>query len=452
MTDSSPARLEIVYKPIEELVPFDRNSRTHTDEQIAQLVASMNEWDWTNPILVQGDGVTVIAGHARLLAAKAKGMAEVPTIPLAHLTEEQARAYVIADNQLALNAGWDEGVLKAELTALREAGYPIDLVGFSDDQLATLMAPRGEEGHTDPDDAPPAPANPVSKLGDVWALGSHRLVCGDATVPEYVDRALNGVKPNLMVTDPPYGVEYDPSHRVRSGLAKRGQVAEGKVMNDDRADWREAWALFPGAVAYVWHAGTKAHIVADSLAAVGFGIRMQIVWVKNRFAISRGHYHVQHEPCFDAAREEDMAHETGQYAVRSGDSANWKGDRKQSSVWFISHRSNDTGHGTQKPVECMERPIRNNSSPGQAVYEPFCGSGTTLIACQRTGRVCHALELDPAYVDVIVQRWQDYTRQEAVLEDTGQTFGEVAGDRQVSAPPTTDDIVDAGLAEGEVEL
>jgi len=429
MTDSSASpRLEVIYRPIGDVHPYGLNARTHSDEQIAQVVESIREYGWTNPILVQDD-LTIVAGHARLEAAKRIGLEEVPTIMLGDLTEEQVRAYVLADNKLAENAGWDEEVLAGELWALKDAGFDLGLTGFSQEELSSLLAHAGQEGHTDPDETPPLGPDAISRMGDCWLLGPHRLVCGDATVPEFVDRCLGGARPPLMVTDPPYGVNYDPSHRVRSGLAKKGQVAEGKVMNDDRADWREAWELFPGAVAYVWHAGTMAHIVAESLAATGFQIRSQIVWVKNRFAISRGHYHVQHEPCFDAARESEYGHETAQYVVRAGESGGWGGDRKQSTVWFIAHRANDTGHGTQKPVECMERPIRNNSSLGQAVYEPFCGSSTTIIASQRTGRVCLALELDPRYVDLIVRRWQNYTRQEAVLESSGKPFASVASER-----------------------
>lgn len=468
-TTKNARRLKIVYRPIDALKPYDKNSRTHTDEQIDQLVASMDEWDWTNPILVTPDD-RIIAGHARHQAARRKGFTEVPTIPIDDLTEEQIRAYVIADNKLAENAGWDMDLLASEVQALNAEGYELGLMGFDQGELTRLLATNLEEGLTDPDDCPDAdPERIVSMLGDVWVMGNHRLVNGDCTSKEVVDLALNGVVPNLMVTDPPYGVNYNPSWRKDSGLAKNGQIAEGKVMNDDRADWREAWELFPGLVAYVWHAGTKAHIVAESLEAMGLEIRSQIVWVKNRFAISRGHYHVQHEPAFEARRDEDneYAHETAQYAVRKGNSASWDGGRKQSTVWFIEHKKNDTGHGTQKPVECMERPIRNNSSPGQAVYEPFNGSGTTLIACQKTGRSCIAIELDPVYCDMTVRRWQDYSGRDAVLEATGQSFTEVMAERisagdldsaPDSAPdsdldsapveePTAEDLEDAGLAE-----
>lgn len=227
-------------------------------------------------------------------------------------------------------------------------------------------------------------------------------MCGDATGAEDVAKALNGVSPHLMVTDPPYGVDYDPAWRNRAGVASTTRT--GKVSNDDRADWRDAWALFPGDVAYVWHGALHAAAVAESLEAFGFSIRSQIIWSKDRLVLSRGDYHWQHEPCW--------------YAVRKTGTGHWSGDRKQTTVWNIANRDQDaaTVHGTQKPVECMRRPIENNSNPGQAVYEPFSGSGTTLIAAEMTGRACHAIELDPRYVDVAVERWQNFTGGRAVKE------------------------------------
>lgn len=222
-----------------------------------------------------------------------------------------------------------------------------------------------------------------------------------------------------MVTDPPYGVEYDPDWRNRT-LSKGkpiGARATGKVLNDDNADWREVWALFPGDVGYVWHAGSRGHIVAESLMAGDFEVRAQIIWAKNSHNISRGHYHPQHEPCF--------------YAVRKGKTGHWGGDRSQTTLWKINKETCDTGHGTQKPVECMRRPIENNSSPGQAIYEPFSGSGTTIIAAETTGRKCFAIELNPAYVDVAVKRWQNFTGQQATLEGDGRTFQEIAKERGI---------------------
>ena len=241
-------------------------------------------------------------------------------------------------------------------------------------------------------------------------------MCGDSTDAGTVSNALNGVVPHLMVTDPPYGVEYDPAWRNRAGLGNTQRV--GKVENDDRADWREAWALFPGEVAYVWHGALHAAKVAESLEASGFQIRAQIIWAKDRLVMGRGHYHWQHEPCW--------------YGVRG--TGHWAGDRKQTTLWQIASKGQDadTVHGTQKPVECMRRPIENNSSPGQAIYEPFSGSGTTTIAAETTGRACHAIELNPAYVDVAIMRWQAFTGQRAHLEDGG-TFEEVRAARAVAA-------------------
>lgn len=424
--------LRIVYRAAEALTPYAGNARTHSAEQIAQIARSIQEFGWTNPILVDGDG-GVIAGHGRLLAAQELGIEKVPTIAVTGLTDAQKRALVIADNKLALNAGWDERVLAAELAEIATSDFDISLLGFSELEIRALTSPGG--GLTDPDDAPALTEHAVSELGDVWLLGRHRIVCGDCTDAEVVAAACNGVEPHLMVTDPPYGVKYDPKWRQEAGVGSAG-AATGMVLNDDRADWREAWELFPGSVAYVWHGGLHAGVVAQSLAACKFQIRAQIVWVKTRPALSRGHYHWQHEPALYGVRDgEDDGwrfiheHEVSTYAVLDGSTASWAGGRKQSTVWFIEHLKSDTGHGTQKPVECMKRPIENNSSPGQAVYEPFSGSGTTIIACEITGRCCHAIELNPAYVDMAVKRWQAFTGQQATLEGDGRTFEEIAAER-----------------------
>lgn len=419
--------------PLADLVPYARNSRTHSDAQIAQIQASMREWGWTVPVLIDEAG-GIIAGHGRVLAGLKNGYTEAPCMRAIGWSESKKRAYVIADNKLALNAGWDDDMLQAELQALAADDFAMGLLGFGDDELAELLAEK-TAGLTDPDDAPPLPEQPVAVAGDVWILGKHRLVCGDSTKADDVAKALGGVEPHLMVTDPPYGVSYDPAWRKDVG-AGSADTATGKVLNDDRADWREAWALFPGAVAYVWHGGLHAGVVADSLAACKFAIRAQIVWVKTRPALSRGHYRWQHEPALYGVKDgaEDQwrfvpEHELTAYAVKKGMTGEWRGDRKQSTVWFIEHIKNDTGHGTQKPVECMKRPIENNSSPGQAVYEPFNGSGTTLIACEMTGRSCHAIELNPGYVDVTIKRWQAFTGQAARLEGDDRTFDAIAAER-----------------------
>lgn len=391
------------------LVPYARNARTHSDAQVAQLAASIREFGFTNPILVDGER-GIIAGHGRLLAARKLGLAEVPVIELSHLTPAQRRAYVLADNKLALNAGWDDDLLRLELADLRSEGFDLGLTGFGLDEIGDLLADN-TTGLTDPDQVPEVPAEPVSRAGDVWLLGRHRLACGDSTDAATVERLLAGVRPHLMVTDPPYGVEYDPAWR-NAALAGSNTARTGKVLNDHRADWREAWSLFPGDVAYVWHGALHATTVAESLVACGFDIRAQIVWAKDRLVLGRGHYHWQHEPCW--------------YAVRG--TGHWMGDRKQTTLWQIASTGQDTEtvHGTQKPVECMRRPIENNSSPGQAVYEPFSGSGTTLIAAEMTGRACYAVELSPAYVDVAVLRWQAFAGQAVLLSGDGRSFAEIA--------------------------
>jgi DNA modification methylase len=400
---------------LERLIPFARNARTHSARQIDQIAASIREWGWTNPVLVDEHG-TIIAGHGRFEAARKLGLSEVPVMVARGWSEAKTRAYVIADNQLALNAGWNEEMLAAELTDLRDLAFDLDLVGFDAKELSRLLTPDGSvEGE---DDTPSLPEVPTSRPGDLWLLGPHRLLCGDATDRGAVMRLLGEVRPHLMVTDPPYGVEYDPAWRndVASSQTRR----TGKVLNDDRADWREAWALFPGDVAYIWHGALHAGTVADSLVASGFDIRSQIIWTKERLVLSRGHYHWQHEPCW--------------YAVRSSASGTWSGDRKQTTVWPISSKAQDaeTVHGTQKPVECMRRPMLNNSSIGQAVYEPFMGSGTTLIAAETCQRICMGIELDPAYVDVAVQRWQHLTGGQAILDGGGADFDAIAAARVAS--------------------
>jgi DNA modification methylase len=404
--------LMIDYRSVADLVPYARNARTHSEAQVARLAGSIREYGFTNPVLVDGAN-GIIAGHGRVMAARQLGLARVPVIELAHLTEAQRRAYILADNRLAEQAGWDRDLLAIEVADLAALGVDLDGIGFDAGEIDDLM--RRREGEAREDEVPEPPSVPVSRPGDLWCLGPHRLLCGDATSAADVARLLAGVRPHLMVTDPPYGVEYDPDWRNRAGLSVTRRT--GKVKNDDRADWREAWALFPGDVAYVWHGALHATTVADSLIASGFDIRAQIVWAKERLVLSRGDYHWQHEPCW--------------YAVRQKGRGHWSGDRKQTTLWSIASRDQDasTVHGTQKPVECMRRPILNNSAPGQAVYEPFCGSGTTLIAAEATGRVGYAMELDPAYVDVAVARWQAYTGGVATRADDGRSFADLSADR-----------------------
>ncbi|MFL1464352.1 site-specific DNA-methyltransferase [Roseococcus sp. DSY-14] len=407
--------------PLASLIPYAENARTHSSDQVAQIAASIAEFGFVNPVLVDAAGV-LVAGHGRVMAAKRLDMAAVPAIRLAHLTEAQARALRLADNQIALNSGWDEALLAAEIARIRdEAIVDLDVLGFSGDALeqllASLDASRDEvAAQGDPDEpAPEPPANPVTRPGDLWRIGRHRLLCGDATSSADVTRLLAGAQPHLMVTDPPYGVNYDPSWRNDAGVSTT--IRTGKVANDDRADWRAAWALFPGDVAYIWHAGVHARTVIESLEAAGFIVRSQIVWAKPRLVLGRGDYHWQHEPCL--------------YAVRKGATGHWQGARDQTTLWSIGAGPEDlaTVHGTQKPVECMRRPMLNNSEAGDAIYEPFCGSGTAIIAAETSGRVCLAMEIDPAYCDVTLQRWEAMTGETATLDGEDRSFADVSAAR-----------------------
>lgn len=695
--------MDVFDLPLEQIIPYARNPRNNA-EAVATVAASIQEFGWRQPIVVDEDRV-VLAGHTRLEAARKLGFKSAPVHIAKGLTANQARAFRIMDNRSGENAEWDNDLLNLELADLLEANFDLSLTGFTDDELNALVTSLedGSDPQSDEDDVPEAPEDPISRPGDLWILGHHRLLCGDSTVVTDVDRVLGAVKPLLMVTDPPYGVDYDPGWRNETGAAKTKRT--GKVLNDDRADWRDAWALFPGDVAYVWHGALHAATVAESLQDCGFTIRSQIIWAKERLVLSRGDYHWQHEPCQpagtlvqkviergagsqpaligevpietlqvgdfvvsynpyesvvrrrgrqitrfgerqfdgfmhaisaagrvtratpehrfsvrlnpnasdkqvvylmrrgdwwrvgrvglfnsrgfglatrladnmgeeawivsvhdsvveaqcaeqvlsckygiptthwevdawtknpDRVRSQEMIagiyaslnlsalnaratqllrdHRlerdypfiasgeklnfsrratrlvrscnvfakimqlpmptvgedftwvtvTGNdatpfsgsvysmdverdqhyvadglvthncwYAVKKTGKGHWAGDRKQTTLWHIANKDQDekTVHGTQKPVECMRRPILNNSSPGQVVYEPFMGSGTTLIAAESTGRVCYGIELNPAYVDVAVERWQKFTGQEAVLESSGERFNSLKNSR-----------------------
>lgn len=441
---NSLPRLAIEYVPVDEFVAYARNAKKHPPSQIAKLRAIIRAVGFRNPMLwarVAG-GRLIIAGHGRLIAAKAEGLAEVPAIDCSDLAPAQIRTLRLADNRISEDGEWDDDLLAAEVAELEELEDGLaQLAGFTDKEVEKLLAEAeaaasggaaGNVGLTDPDAAPELPERPVSTRGDVWLCGKHRIACGDCTDAELVGALLAGTKPLLMVTDPPYGVEYDPAWRARPESAPRRRdgsiaaaVAIGAVQNDDRADWTAAWQLFPGDVAYVWCASLYSPEVALSLAAVGFERRAQIIWRKAHFAISRGHYHWQHEPCW--------------YVVRKGGTGHWSGDRKQTTVWDITSlvgytsqtEGSDarTGHGTQKPVECMRRPILNNSKPGDLVYDPFLGSGSTLVAAEMTGRVCLGCELNPAYCDMIVRRWQEFTGRAAMLEGDSRSFEATGAER-----------------------
>lgn len=394
-----PARVST----IRDLTADTKNARRHSARNLEAIATSLRKVGTGRSIVIDERNV-VLAGNGTIKAAAEVGIDKVRVIDAqadeiiavrrSGLSKQQKAELAVWDNRTAEMASWDAPALQA----LEAEGLDLSEL-FTDPELRAIgiEQPIGG-GRTDPD-AVPALRRTGIKPGQIFALGRHRLACGDATNPASVAALLHGVKPLLMVTDPPYGVKYDPAWRARAGINQSTKKL-GAVPNDDRADWREAWALFPGDVAYVWHAALFAAVVQASLEACDFTARSQIVWRKDRFALSRGHYHWQHEPCW--------------YAVRASATGHWHGDRKQSTVWDIPARDDaGGGHGTQKPVECMRRPIVNNSSPGQAVYEPFSGSGTTIVAAEQTGRSCLAMELDPVYVQQAIDRWEEFTGQKA---------------------------------------
>ena len=406
------------------LKPHPRNPHVHPEEQISAMAAGIKEFGIYKVSVLVDEKDTILAGHGMILACKRAGVEEIPVAVARGWSEEKKLAVVEADNRFAELSAWNEQLRIENLQQLQAWGFPLELTGWAAEPLADFLH-KGTVYPKDPEEAPPVPHKPVSRRGDVWVLGTlHRLLCGDATSESDVAKCLAGKKPHLMVTDPPYGVEYNAGWRndaaqagyTSMGRGPPGGRAVGKVENDNRADWREAWALFPGAVVYVWHAPTKVGVVAQSLEATKFVIRAQIIWGKNNIVVSRGDYHPQHESLF--------------YAVRKGATGHWAGDRKQTTLWNIDKpMKSETGHSTQKPIECMKRPIENNSCSGDAVYDPFVGSGTTIIACEMTRRRALAIEVEPGYVDVAVQRWQEFTGKKAVLEATGRTFDQTRAER-----------------------
>lgn len=383
---------------IDSLSSDPANLRKHSARNLDAIAASLRRFGQQKPIVVNAQNV-VLAGNGTLTAARAIGWKEIKIVR-SELAGTQATAFGIADNRSAELAEWDDNLADV-LASLKAEDFPLSDIGFDEADLKELVKePEPSDTDAEPqiDKAEELRAKWGVEAGQIWQLGDHKIACGDSTSAEVVARLLGDEKPHLMVTDPPYGVEYDASWRQKAGLAGLG-TATGKVLNDDKTDWREAWALFPGDVAYIWHSHLQAADMVRSFEQLGFVFRSQIIWAKSSASIGRGDYHWQHEPCL--------------YMVRKTGTGHYNGDRTQSTLWEIDKpRKSETGHSTQKPIECMERPIRNNSKPGDLVYEPFSGSGTTIIACERTQRKCRAIELNPAYVAIAIQRWVDATGKE----------------------------------------
>jgi DNA modification methylase len=414
--------------PTEKLVPYARNARTHSEEQVAQIAASIVEFGFTNPILAGSDGV-IVAGHGRLAAAQKLGLDTVPVVVLDHLTPTQRRALIIADNRIAENAGWDDAMLRIELQSLQEDGFNLDITGFDADALAEIMA--GEEttvdGQTDDDAVPEVSVTPISRPGDVWELGNHRLVCGDATDPKSYELLMADAKADMIVTDPPYNVDYANSAKDKM----RGK--DRPILNDNLGDGFYDFllaAMTPmlsrcsGAV-YVAMSSSELDTLQSAFRAAGGKWSTFIIWAKNTFTLGRADYQRQYEPIL--------------YGWPEGKNRHWCGDRDQGDVWNIKKPQKNDLHPTMKPVELVERAIRNSSRPGDIVLDPFGGSGTTLIAAEKTGRIGWLIELDPKYVDVIVRRWQDWTGQEAYREADAVKFHDLAAAAGMATPADTEE-------------
>lgn len=403
--------------PTTKLVPYARNARTHSDAQVAQIAASIAEFGFTNPILAGGDGV-IVAGHGRLAAAQKLGIASVPVVVLDHLTPTQRRALVIADNRIAENAGWDDAMLQVELAALQDDDFDLTLTGFDADALADLLAgdETKTEGQTDDDAAPEVPETPVSRPGDVWLLGQHRVLCGDATDAGSYAALLGVERADMVFTDPPYNVNYANSAKDKMRGKNRA------ILNDNLGEGfydflvaalTPTLAHCPGGI-YVAMSSSELDTLQSAFRAAGGHWSTFIIWAKNTFTLGRADYQRQYEPIL--------------YGWPEGGERHWCGDRNQGDVWQIKKPVKNDLHPTMKPVELVERAIRNSSRPGDVVLDPFGGSGSTLIAAEKSNRQARLIELDPKYVDVIVRRWQDYTGAQATRQLDGVAFDALASE------------------------
>lgn len=395
---------------IDKLIPYARNARTHSDEQVAQIAASIKEWGWTTPVLVDEDG-GIIAGHGRTLAAQKLKMTEVPVMVAKGWSDAKKRAYVLADNKLALNAGWDNEMLALELAEIGELGFDLDLTGFTADEIAAITPIDVTEGLTDPDEAPPLPINPITVSGDIWVMGKHRLLCGDSTSMDDLTKLTDGQLVDMWLTDPPYNVAYE-------GKTKDALKIKNDEMEDDqfRQFLRDSYTaadtvMKPGAVFYIWHADSEGYNFRGAAKDAGWTVRQCLIWKKSSMVMGRQDYHWKHEPCL--------------YGWKEGAGHLWATDRKQTTILEFEKPTRNGEHPTMKPVALFEYQMLNNTKGGDQVLDSFGGSGTTLIAAEKNGRIARIMELDPKYCDVIVKRWQDFTGKIATHAETGQPFAEV---------------------------
>lgn len=410
MTQNDP---QIEMMAVADLVPYARNSRTHDDAQVAQIAASIREFGFTNPVLIDAQG-GIIAGHGRVLAARKLKFEQVPCIMLDHLTDTQRRAYVIADNRLALGSAWDNEMLKLELDDLKLEGFDLELTGLSLDEIDALAPEVIEPGLTDEDAVPEVQAEPVSKLGDVWLLGKHRVMCGDSTSIEALEQLCGGQLVDMWLTDPPYNVAYEG--KTKDALTiKNDSMADDQFRQFLRDSYVAADAVMkPGAVFYIWHADSEGYNFRGAAQDAGWKVRQCLIWKKSTMVMGRQDYHWKHEPCL--------------YGWKDGAGHLWATDRKQTTILEFDKPSRNGEHPTMKPVALFEYQMLNNTKGGDIVLDSFGGSGTTLLAAEKNGRYARLMELDPKYVDVIVRRWCEFTGKQATHEATGATFAEVEAD------------------------
>jgi DNA modification methylase len=413
--------------PVGKLVPYARNARTHSPAQIAQIAASIAEFGFTNPILVGSDG-GIVAGHGRLAGAMALGLTTVPVIVLGHLNPAQRRALVIADNRLALDAGWDEEMLARELTALQEDdGFDLSLLGFSDQELAELLAgiEGTSDGLTDEDAVPDLQEKPVTVLGDVWLLDDHRLMCDDSTNIDAVKKLMDGQQADILITDPPYNVAYGGAggNAANKNKVDGGQRNTQTILNDDMSD--DAFRQFlkdafttattvmkPGAVFYIWHSDSEGYNFRGACRDAGLTVRQCLIWKKSQLVMGRQDYQWKHEPCL--------------YGWKDGAGHLWAADRKQTTILEFDKPSINDIHPTMKPVALFEYQMLNNTKGADVVLDLFGGSGTTALVAEKHGRHARLMELDPKYCDVICRRWQDFTGHQAIRESDGMAFDQAA--------------------------
>ncbi len=405
--------------PVADLIPYARNSRTHNEEQIAQIMASIKEFGFTNPILIGGDNV-IIAGHGRLLAAQRLGLKEVPIIRLPDLTETQRKALVIADNKIAMNAGWDEEMLALEMKELEENDFNLDILGFSEDELKELenFGEPQTEAKSEEDEIPEAPVEPITKRGDVWILGEHRLMCGDTTMFDDMRKLMRDDCAAMIFTDPPYNVNYGSTMKD-SIRYHAGTLGGRKIMNDNLGDGFPQFLtdslsnllMFCQGAAYVCMSSSELHTLYNAFIAAGGKWSTFIIWAKNTFTLGRADYQRQYEPIL--------------YGWNADKPHYWCGDRDQSDVWEYNKPVKNDLHPTMKPVELVERAVLNSSKSGDIVLDGFGGSGSTLIACEKNNRKARLMELDPKFCDVIVKRWEEYTGKKAVLAENNAESSDI---------------------------